>query len=225
MMVYVVTATRRSPSEFQSHTALGKSLVRVVHDPRLVVRCAASNARGLPLVYNEMMDEIPGQSVIVFVHDDVWIDDYYMIQRVIEGLEQFDIIGLAGNRHRIPGQPAWHFANMQFAWDEPQYLSGLIAHGADASGEVSHYGAVPAACELLDGVFIAAKKDKLKEHNVRFDPRFDFHFYDLDFCRTARQKGLRLGTWPICVTHQGKGAFGTPEWRRNHQAYLTKWGD
>jgi GT2 family glycosyltransferase len=65
----------------------------------------------------------------------------------------------------------------------------------------------------------------LQEHNVRFDPRFDFHFYDLDFCRTARQKGLRLGTWPICVTHQGKGAFGTPEWRRNHQAYLTKWGD
>src|SRR5580693_9125530 len=130
-MVYIVSATRRSQSEFQSHTALGKSLVRVAHDPRLVVRCATSNSRGLPLVYNEIMDAIPDQSVIVFVHDDVWIDDYFMIQRVIEGLEQFDIIGLAGNRHRIPGQPAWHFANMQFAWDEPQYLSGLIAHGAD----------------------------------------------------------------------------------------------
>ena len=225
MDVYIVSATRRSPGEFQSSTALGKSLLRVAHDGRMQVRVATSNTRGLPVVYNELLDQLPDDCVVVFMHDDVWIDDYFMIQRVFDGLEKYDVIGLAGNRRRIPGQPAWHFANMQFEWDQPQHLSGSIAHGDDPGGEVQFYGKVPAACELLDGVFLAANKKTLTKKNVRFDPLFDFHFYDLDFCRTARQKGLRLGTWPICVTHKGKSIFGTSEWRRNHAAYVAKWGN
>ena len=224
MNVQIVSATRRPQSDFSSQTALGRSLDRLAHDGRLKVLIATSNSRGLPLVYNEMLDQASDNSVLVFMHDDLWIDDYYMIQRVLEGLEQFDIIGLAGNRRRAAHQPAWHYVNMQFQWDDPENLSGVISHGPHPGGKVQYYGSAPAACELLDGVFLAAKKSTLMEHNVRFDPRFDFHFYDMDFCRTARQNGLRLGTWPICMTHQGAGVFGTPEWRRNHETYIAKWG-
>jgi GT2 family glycosyltransferase len=84
---------------------------------------------------------------------------------------------------------------------------------------------VPADCELLDGVFLAARKSALTAKGVLFDPRFDFHFYDMDFCRSARQRGLRLGTWPIGLTHQSGGAFGTEKWNDKYQAYLKKWGD
>jgi GT2 family glycosyltransferase len=222
--VQIVSATRSSPSDFQSRTALGRSLERLAHDRRMTVLIATSNSRGLPLVYNEMLDKASDDSVVVFMHDDVWIDDYYLIQRVLEGLEQFDVIGIAGNRRRVAHQPAWFTLNMEFQWDAPENLSGLISHGPQPGGSVEYYGSAPAACELLDGVFLAAKKGTLVKHDVRFDPRFDFHFYDMDFCRTARQSGLRLGTWPICLTHQGEGLFGGPEWRRNHQTYLTKWG-
>jgi GT2 family glycosyltransferase len=222
--VQIVSATRSTPSDFQSATALGRSLERLAHDGRMKVLIATSNSRGLPLVYNEMLDRASDDSVVVFMHDDIWIDDYYLIQRVLEGLEQFDVIGIAGNRRRVAHQPAWHYINMEFQWDAPENLSGLISHGPQPGGKVQYYGAAPAACELLDGAFLAAKKNTLVKHNVRFDPRFDFHFYDMDFCRTARQSGLRLGTWPICMTHQGAGIFGTPEWRRSHQTYLTKWG-
>ena len=39
-----------------------------------------------------------------------------------------------------------------------------------------------------------------------FDPAFDFHFYDLGpLCQTAREKGLRLGTWHISITHNSGG--------------------
>jgi len=189
----------------------------------MTVQVATSNKRGLPLVYNEMLDQATDDSVVVFMHDDIWIDDYYLIQRVFEGLDRFDVIGIAGNRRRVAHQPAWHYINMEFQWDTPENLSGLVAHGPQPGGTVQYYGSVPAACEFLDGAFLAAKKSTLVKHNVRFDPLFDFHFYDLDFCRTARKKGLQLGTWPICITHQGSSIFGTPEWRRNYQAYLTKW--
>src|SRR5674476_443764 len=92
-------------------------------------------------------------------------------------------------------------------------LSGRVAHGKNAFGPVSDFGPVPAECELLDGVFLATKKSHLKQNNVRFDAQFDFHFYDMDFCRSARKSGLRLGTWPIHLTHQSGGAFGSQSWK------------
>jgi GT2 family glycosyltransferase len=64
----------------------------------------------------------------------------------------------------------------------------------------------------------------LARTGLRFDPRFDFHFYDLDFCRTARSLGLRLGTWPIAITHQGVGNYGD-KWRHLYSEYIAKWGD
>jgi len=223
MNVQIVSATRCAPGDFQIKTALGKSLERLAHDGRMTVRVATSNSRGLPLVYNEMLDQATDDTVMVFMHDDIWIDDYYLIQRVLQGLDQFDVIGIAGNRRRVANQPGWHFKDIEGHQDDPENLSGLIACGPQPGGEVQYYGAVPAACELLDGVFLAGKKRTLTQHNVRFDPLFDFHFYDMDFCRTARQNGLRLGTWPICLTHQSNPIFGSLEWQRNYQAYLTKW--
>jgi GT2 family glycosyltransferase len=85
------------------------------------------------------------------------------------------------------------------------------------------FGAVPAECELLDGLFLAAKRSLLTARGVLFDPRFDFHFYDLDFCRTARHRGLRLGTWPICLTHQSSGAANAKSWSANYRRYIDKW--
>jgi GT2 family glycosyltransferase len=77
----------------------------------------------------------------------------------------------------------------------------------------------------MDGVFLAVKKATLLSHGLRFDPRFDFHFYDLDFCRTARDLGLRLGTWPIALTHQSRGGYNTPAWNEKARMYLEKWAD
>jgi protein O-GlcNAc transferase len=66
---------------------------------------------------------------------------------------------------------------------------------------------VPMACDLLDGVFLAARVKQLRTHAVRFDPQFAFHCYDSDFCYTARARGLRLGTWPLPLTHASAGSF------------------
>jgi GT2 family glycosyltransferase len=225
MNIQIVSATRSPQNEFQGTTALGRSLERIAHHGGMTAMVATGNSRGLPLVYNEMLDRAADDTIVIFMHDDIWIDDYFLIQRVIDGLKHYDVVGVAGNRRRTVRQPSWLHVNLQFEWDAPENLSGVVSHGPHPGGQVQHYGPSPAACELLDGVFLAAKKITLAESNVRFDPLFDFHFYDLDFCRTARRQGLRLGTWPICLTHQGQSIFGTPDWRRNYEAYLRKWGD
>jgi GT2 family glycosyltransferase len=223
-LIEIISATRKPEAEFWHGTALGNSLRRLEQDQRLVAHIAFENRRGLPEIYNARIHAGGGAQILVFVHDDVWIDDYFLADRLIEGLRDFDVLGVAGNRRRVPGQPAWAFTDLKFTWDDKAHLSGAIAHGQNPFGPVSRFGPAPAECELLDGVFIAANKSDLVESDVAFDPRFDFHFYDMDFCRTARRNGLRVGSWPICLTHQSAGSFGTPQWIRKYATYVEKWG-
>jgi GT2 family glycosyltransferase len=221
--IEIVSATRLPEHEFWEKAPLGRSLRRLSHEARLVAHIAFANRRGLPDVFNARITAEDRHDILAFVHDDVWIDDYFLADRVVAGLETYDLIGVAGNRRRVRNQPAWPVVDDKFTWDDRSNLSGSIAHGADPFGRISFYGAAPAECELLDGVFLAAKKSLLIAKELRFDPRFDFHFYDMDFCRSARGKGLRLGTWPICLTHQSAGAFGTEPWLTKYRLYLEKW--
>src|SRR6266851_3268613 len=62
---------------------------------------------------------------------------------------------------------------------------------------IRNFGETPVPCGLLDGLFLAVNTEHVLRSGARFDSQFMFHFYDLDFCRTSRQKGLSLGTWPI----------------------------
>lgn len=228
-MIEVVSATRLAEADFWRKSALGISLQRLNHDERIASRIALENRRGLPEIYNQRIAAAEAEA-IVFVHDDVWLEDMYIAERVLDALKRYDIIGVAGNRRRVPRQAAWTHAvpkeslSASTPWDSGN-LSGAVAHGAYPFGAISMFGPAPADCELLDGLFIAARLQALREKAVRFDPRFRFHFYDLDFCRSARQAGLRLGTWPIGVTHQGQPPFAGPEWEEGCRLYIDKWGE
>ncbi|HVY50819.1 MAG TPA: hypothetical protein VHA07_04590 [Devosia sp.] len=223
MSLRIVSATRLHAPAF-ADSPLGSSLRRIAKDRRLAPQIAMANTRGLPEVYNEAIATADAADTLVFVHDDVWLDDFYFADRVLEGLRVFDILGVAGNSRRQPGQESWAFAPDQAKLDLP-HLRGAIAHGGEPLGKVGFYGPIIGECELLDGVFLAAHARTLHQHQVQFDPRFSFHFYDLDFCRTARARGLKLGTWPIAMTHRSAGNPQDPVWREARDGYFAKWGD
>ncbi|MGB7182448.1 MAG: hypothetical protein WBD34_10600 [Burkholderiaceae bacterium] len=223
MKIHVVSATRSDRDSFWNTGALGLSLRRLSEDTRLVPWIAYENTLGLPAIYNQALNSQTDGDIIVFMHDDVWLDDLYFGDRIQRGLDYFDVIGIAGNRRRVEKQPGWAFVDQQFNWDERSNLSGAVAHGKSAFGKPTIYGLAPERCELLDGILLATRANTLSKTGCRFDPRFMFHFYDLDFCRTASAAGLRLGTWPISVTHQSGGAFGTESWWRGYGDYLDKW--
>lgn len=224
MKIEIICATRLSEQDFSDRSALGISLRRFPDDGRLSARLAVSNTRGLSAFYNEQIAAADRDNILVFMHDDVWIDDFFFTQRILEGLEKYDVLGVAGNRRRVARQPAWAYPDSTFTWDCQENLSGAIANGVRPFGAISRFGDTPAACELLDGVFLATRKSTLMERDCRFDPRFEFDFYDMDFCRTARKLGMTLGTWPICLTHQSAGIFGEERWQSSYRAYLEKWG-
>jgi GT2 family glycosyltransferase len=228
-MIEIVSATLKSEEDFKEKTALGASLKRLAFDRRMTARVAFQNTAGLSVVYNRAIEAPDAAEILVFIHDDVWIDDYFFAERIKTSLQNFDIIGVAGNRRRVARQPSWAFGAPRpdnvFGRDRENY-SGAVAHGNKPFGSVDYYGETPAECELLDGVLLAAKRDVLRSSAVRFDERFDFHFYDMDFCRTARAAGLVLGCCAVAITHGSVGpGLGKPDWRRNYRKYLQKWGE
>ena len=222
-MIEIVSATRLTDAAFWKSSALGISLQRLSRDRRIRCHIVFQNSRGLPDVYNARLAAAREGEVLVFVHDDVWIDDYFLSTRILEATQRFDVIGVAGNRRSLPRQPGWGFCDENFTQDDPANLSGAVAHARGPFGPIAYFGETPAACELLDGVLIAVNSDALRERDVAFDSRFDCHFYVLDFCRSARQKGVRVGTWPIAITHQSMGAFRSEAWERKYSEYCAKW--
>ena len=221
-IVEVVSATRLTEDAFWDTSALGQSLARMHHEGRIVTRITCENQTGLPELYNRAILSPEASDILLFVHDDVWLQDHFLVDTLDRGLRQFDVLGVAGNRRHTAGQVRW-FPELTDT-QALQCLSGQLGHGQRPFwGEMGWFGAVPAACELLDGVLLAARKATLRARQVQFDPQFRFHFYDLDFCRRARQQGLTLGTWPISITHQSLGDIETDTWRTQAEVYRQKW--
>jgi len=225
--IRLVCATRVSLEEFSTQTALGKSLALYGYYPFIEARVFDRNALGLPKIYNQAIEEAKSSpAILVFLHDDVHLCDFHWPLHLLEGLEQFHVVGIAGNIRRVPGQPSWAFVNDELKWDSRLNLSGSVAHGTGyPCKDLLFYGPSMQEVKLLDGLMLACKSRFLHEKGIRFDERFDFHFYDLDFCRQAEAKGMRMGTWPISVVHESSGNLKSDAWKAGYRKYLDKWQD
>jgi hypothetical protein len=144
----------------------------------------------------------------------------------MEGLSEFQIIGAAGNVRRLPGQPAWGFVDTKFTWDNRENLSGIVGHGNTFPPKnFSVYGPPRKKVKLLDGLLLACESKTLLQNDLFFDERFDFHFYDLDFCRQAEILDISCGTWDLSLIHESVGNFSSAAWKIAYLAYLDKWND
>jgi len=222
--IRIVCATRESADGFVKNTALGRSL-QLYRWPFIELRLFPNNSAGLSAVYNTVLRESVGRpAILLFIHDDIHLLDFFWPERLVAGLNSFDIIGLAGNKRRLPRQPGWMFVDETLTRDAPENLSGVVCHGKGWPADgIDYYGTPGVQVKIMDGLLLAAHSETLLSQRMCFDERFDFHFYDMDFCRLAERRKLRLGTWPIQVMHESGGSFATPDWQLGYEKYLAKW--
>ena len=226
MKIKIVVATRVSREDFFINTATGRSLG--FNAPSFIdLHLYPNNTRGLPSIYNEVILKCKDDpATLIFAHDDLHLLDFFWFFRVIDGLENFDVVGIAGNRRRVPRQPSWLFLDANWTADSSENLSGVVAHGKTfPPGNLSVYGLPRQRVILLDGLLMAAHSKTLLDPKIFFDERFDFHFYDLDFCRQVEIKKLSCGTCDLSLIHESKGMFGSESWKKSYLTYLEKWGD
>ncbi len=228
--ICVVTATREKTIEdFKTNTLLGKSLnIKTYFDIELI--CFTDNSNGLSKCYNEAIRQSENtEKILVFVHDDVALLDYYWPLRVIEALNTYDIVGVAGNTRHENNYPSWahnRVENGRIVWDDDKYLSGSMLHDSNWPPKiVSIYGDLNKEVVNLDGVFLAMSTNLISKKNLSFDERFKFHFYDADFCKSAVNKECSLGTFPLALLHAGKGDMNAPEYIDAYREFYRKYND
>src|SRR5262249_24280863 len=125
-----VCATRESAADFPTRTALGRSLAPYLRSPSVELKLYAENREGLPRLYNAALREAASRpAILIFIHDDVHLWDLFWPMHVISGLRAFDVIGLAGNKRRLPRQPSWYYIDERFSRESPENMSGIVAHG------------------------------------------------------------------------------------------------
>jgi len=220
-----VCATRHSRDEFLARSPLGRSLA-LFRSPFIELTLFENNRTGLPRLYNQAIRHAAvDPAILLFIHDDIHLCDFFWPYHVLDGLRFFEIVGLAGNKRRLPRQPSWYFVDQDFNADQPENFSGIVAHGNGfPPANVSNYGMPSQEVKLLDGLLLVVRSQTLHQHALTFDERFEFHLYDMDFCRQAEVKGLRMGTWTLSVIHESGGGFDSPSWREACVAYFEKWG-
>lgn len=223
----VVVCTRGSRQQFFDRTATGRSL-SLVGGSNTIVEVGCNVSTSLADTYNPAIEACRHEpAVMVFMHDDIHLCDAFWQLHMLEALQQFDLVGLAGNKRRLPFQSGWPFTSDEMQWDEPQYLSGSVAHGQGwPPNGVTCYGPTRQEVKLLDGLMLVAHSQTLIDHDIRFDPSLGFHLYDLDLCRQFEAKGLKIGTWDISAIHESEaGDYDSAAWVRSRNRYFKKWGD
>ena len=139
-MLTIVCATRVSAQDFHQQTLLGRCLPRLGEFEPLGLKLFSGNRSPLALAYNQAIDDARPDDVLMFVHDDVHLDDWMLTQRLREAFQLFDVVGVAGNRRRQQNQMTWYLqpfgdtVNGLPDWSQTvldrEFLSGAIAHGS-----------------------------------------------------------------------------------------------
>lgn len=225
--IKVVIASRLNEQDFPTKSETAKSIIELGF-PNIHMRVALQNNLSLSTIYNTVIEESKNDpAILVFIHDDVIMLDYFWPLRIIESLKKYDIIGVAGSKVREPFKGSWGHKKLDdgsIVISPIEEVSGIVRHGKElANSKLTYFGDLDCEVKLLDGVLLAVHSDTLHKTNVRFDPIFDFNLYDLDFCRSAEQSNLRMGTCPLAIIHCGKGQYLSDNWKSNYSKYIEKW--
>ena len=221
--IRIVIATRKTIDEYKRSDEY-KVIAQFNKIHPINIRLFDKNSRGLSSVYNQSITEVKNlQCILIFMHDDVLITDMYWVERIIDGFKKFDILGVVGNKKPSQDQPSWVMINEVGELDNFENLSGAIGQGDRFPPQkIDIFGKPDQEVKQMDGCFLAVKSETLYKSGIRFDPTFKFHFYDMDFCRSADKAKLKMGTIPLSIIHKSYGVLNE-DWKKNYLLYLKKW--
>lgn len=86
--ITVVCATRYDKDDFYRLSALGRSLSQTYQNFPVKSKIYFNNAKSLPVCYNEAIaGTVDPEEIMVFLHDDVFIVDFFWIDKLIMGFQ------------------------------------------------------------------------------------------------------------------------------------------
>lgn len=213
-MITIVYSTRQHNPEFQKEIEKNIGLINVE-----ILEFINNGEKSLTQVYNEGL-QMAKHNVVVFTHDDVLWDTNNWGKKVLKHFKkdpEYGIIGIAGTTDLLDGR--W--------WTLKESMTGIVNHKHDGKKWTNKYSddqnEKVKDVVVIDGLFFAVQKDKLK-HN--FDEDFKgFHFYDVSFSFPNYLLGVKVGVvTDIKVTHLSIG-MTNDQWEENKKQFEGKYKD
>jgi len=215
--VYLVTATKAKTEEDFSKRPIFKSLKKyyeLYSRDEFEFEVVKGNSNGLPTVYNRYLTEEHKGDIVLFVHDDVIINDLFLVDHLnkspwaVTGLAGASVVSLEADKC------AWHIMS------KPDTRKGEVKHIKQGTVWTTVFGPSDGAVTVIDGLFIAVDIEKILQRGVKFNEEFDFHHYDISFCLDCVNSSLSVGVLPINVIHYGLGdSMLTPEWEESNKKF------
>jgi len=143
-------------------------------------------------------------SFLCFVHEDVrfltknWGD--VLLKKLQD--KTVGVIGVAGTT-LLPEDGVWYSAQRPF-------VHGQVIHSFEGKEQLDRYGTLEKDCEVvvLDGLFLACRKEIAEIFRFNEALFKGFHFYDIDFCLRISQNFSNIVTYDILLKHFSGGNIG-----------------
>jgi len=199
--ILVVSCTQRSQEEKQDLKIFDS--LRLLKN-EIKVKIHFNNKEPLPVIYNQYLTKntLKNHDIVVFAHDDLYVDDLKIKGKLDLASNGLDIIGLAGCLNPKIKKPAlWHLMSDQRDW------RGYVAHTTVKEGVINmtSFGPTPSRTAIVDGLFIGVNLKSVLDAEWKFNENFSFHHYDVASCIDANKLKLKVGVIPINVVHDSAG--------------------
>ena len=210
--ISVVVSTKKIDDDYVKH------IRKMFSHPKTEIKIYENNGEfSLSQIYNRGLSESTN-NIVVFIHDDLILETQNItpkLNKLFENNIDYGIIGIAGTTCLDNGK-WWHNGNA---------MQGQIKHQNNGKTWRSDYsgtfGDTLKEVVIVDGVFFAVSKDRLKK---QFDEEFKgFHHYDLAFCFANFIEGVKIGvTTKIEIIHKSLGEVNK-EWEKNKLFFEAKY--
>jgi len=222
--VIIVSCTRKLEIEANS-LPLYRSWKDGLNTPTYKLDITWENTDGMPKVYNRKIEEYKnsGAEFVVCVHDDVYIDDLKLYEKLKMGYSLgYNIIGLAGGLNpRLTNPALWHIMT------ERNQQRGEVSHPAGSQNQTmtTAFGPTPSRVAIADGLFLGIHLESVSKTKWKFNENYTFHHYDISSCIDANREKLKIGVYPIHVIHSSPGLLSVHEkaWADSNELFLKEY--
>lgn len=216
-MISVVCSSQYPLDEFKKHilttSGLGKHIEFLGYENK--------GEFSLTEIYNRGLKEAK-YNTIVFVHHDVIIETAGWGRKIIDHFkaeEDFGILGVAGTTD-MPATGMW--------WADRTKMTGIVNHKIGDKPKYESKYSISSGNKvnevlIVDGVFFAVDKSRIK--NGFNEDIKGFHFYDIDFAFSNSLRGVGVGVITnVRITHKSIGETNE-EWEKNRQQFVEIYKD
>lgn len=220
--ILVVSCTQRTQDE-KKDLKIFDSLRLLKNEVKIKIHY--SNRESLPVIYNQYLNKkyLRDHDIVVFAHDDLYVDDLKIKGKLDLASNGLDIIGLAGCLNPTIKKPAlWHIMSTTQDW------RGYVAHSTAKEGTINMtaFGPTPSRVAIIDGLFMAVNLKTVLKTDWKFNENFKFHHYDIASCIDANKHKLKIGVVPINTVHDSPGLtdYKDPSYQESEKKFLQLYG-